>query len=113
MCDFLSFFLPFDIWQVKETAPQTQAKAKATPLAYGTLIEEVISFEEETKSDAERGDSNWMYTDNPQEKEDFAEVTCKDQESESTIANPKPQATGLIVFFPFESSVFQTTSKVS
>ena len=38
VCQFLSFFLPFDHWQVKETAPQTQAKAKATPLAHDTLI---------------------------------------------------------------------------
>ena len=29
-----------------------------------------------------------MYTDNPQEKEDFAEVTSKDQENESTKVDP-------------------------
>ena len=36
------------------------------------------------------GDSNRMYTDNPQEKEDFIKVTSNDQESESTQANPNP-----------------------
>nr|XP_023923954.1 uncharacterized protein LOC112035356 [Quercus suber] len=50
---------------------------------------EVIS-EEETESDAKRGDSNRMYINNPQEKEDFTEVTFKDRESESTEANPNP-----------------------
>ena len=29
-----------------------------------------------------------MYTNNPQEKEDFAEVTSKDQENESTKVDP-------------------------
>ena len=42
------------------------------------------------KSDAERGDSNWVCIDNPQEREGFIEVTSKDQESESTKANPNP-----------------------
>ena len=31
-----------------------------------------------------------MYTDNPQEKGDFAEVTSKDRESESIEADPNP-----------------------
>ena len=31
-----------------------------------------------------------MYTDNPQEKEDFIEVTSKDRESESTKVDPNP-----------------------
>ena len=35
-------------------------------------------------------DSNRMYTDNPQEKEDFIKVTSKDRESESTQADPNP-----------------------
>ena len=42
------------------------------------------------KSNAEREDSNQFCTKNPQEKEEFAEVTSKDQESESTEANPDP-----------------------
>ena len=36
------------------------------------------------------GDLNRVYTDNPQEKEDFTEVTSKDQESESTKADSNP-----------------------
>ena len=42
------------------------------------------------ESDAERGDSHRMCTDNHQEREDFIEVTSKDQESESTEADPNP-----------------------
>ena len=42
------------------------------------------------ESDAERGDSHRMCTDNPQEREDFIEVASKDQESESTEADPNP-----------------------
>jgi len=37
-----------------------------------------------------RGDSNQMYTEKSQEKEDFVEVTSQDQESESTEATPNP-----------------------
>ena len=36
------------------------------------------------------GDLNRVYTDNPQEKEDFIKVTSKDLESESTEADPNP-----------------------
>ena len=36
------------------------------------------------------GDLNRVYIDNPQEKEDFTEVTSKDQESESTKADSNP-----------------------
>ena len=43
-----------------------------------------MTFDEETKSNAERRDSNLVYVENPQEKEDFTKVTSKDQESEST-----------------------------
>ena len=42
------------------------------------------------ESDAERRDSHCMCTDNPQEREDFIEVASKDQESESTEADPNP-----------------------
>ena len=62
---------------------------KTTLLALEASVQEVV-FEEETKSDAERGDLNWVYTNNFQEKEDFTEVTSKDQESESTEADPNP-----------------------
>ena len=37
-----------------------------------------------------RGDSNQMYTKKSQEKEDFVEVTSRDQESGSTKADPDP-----------------------
>lgn len=49
-----------------------------------------VDFEEETKFHAEKGDSNRVCTDNPQEKEDFVEVTSRDQESGSTKADPDP-----------------------
>jgi len=39
-----------------------------------------------------------MYTDNPQEKEDFIEVTSKDRESESTKVGPIHCS---ICFLPF------------
>ena len=42
------------------------------------------------ESDAERRDSHRMCTDNPQEREDFIEVTSKDQESESTQTESDP-----------------------
>jgi len=62
---------------------------KTTFLAPNAFVQEVVS-EEEIESDAKRGDSNRVYTDNPQEKEDFTEVTSKDQENESTEADPNP-----------------------
>ena len=43
-----------------------------------------MASNEETESNAERGDSNRVYAKNPQEKEDLAEATSKDQENEST-----------------------------
>ena len=46
--------------------------------------------EEEIEFHIEMGNSNWVYIDNPQEKEGFSEVTSKDRESESTEANPNP-----------------------
>ena len=49
-----------------------------------------MTFDEEIESNAENGDSNWVYTKNPQEKEDFAKATSKDQESESTKTNFDP-----------------------
>ena len=62
---------------------------KTTLLALDAFVQEVVS-KEETEFDAERGNSNRVYTDNPQEKEDFTEVTSEDQESESTKAEPNP-----------------------
>ena len=46
--------------------------------------------EDEIESDAKKGDSNQVYTNNSQKKEDFTEVTSKDQESESTEADYNP-----------------------
>lgn len=43
---------------------------KTTSLAQDAFVQEATS--------------NRVYTDNPQEKEDFVEVTSKDKESEST-----------------------------
>nr|POE52424.1 hypothetical protein CFP56_66182 [Quercus suber] len=73
----------------KEVVLQTQSKVKATLLAQDASIQEVVS-KEETKSEAKKGDSNRVYTDNPQEKEDFTEVTSKDQERESTKVDSNP-----------------------
>ena len=43
-----------------------------------------MTSDEETESNTEMGGSNRVCTENPQEKEDFAKATSKDQESEST-----------------------------
>ena len=82
---------------------------KATPLAPDASVQDVVS-EEETESNVERGDSNRMYTNNPLGKEDFIEVTSKDQKWKH---QGKPQSTNLIAFSPFERSVLQTSFKVS
>ena len=42
-----------------------------------------MTFNEETESNTEREDSNRVYTENPQEKEDLTEATSKEQEGES------------------------------
>lgn len=48
-----------------------------------------VTFDEETKSNAEKGEPSRVYLENPQEKEDFTEATSKDPESEGTqIFNP-------------------------
>ena len=44
-----------------------------------------MTFNEETKSNSEKGDSNRVYAENPQEKEDLTETTSKEQEGESTL----------------------------
>ena len=49
-----------------------------------------MTSDEETKFNAERKDSNWVYAKNPQKKEDVVEATSKDQESESTQTNFDP-----------------------
>ena len=40
---------------------------KATHLAQDASIQEVVS-KDEIESDIEKGDSNWLYIDNPQKK---------------------------------------------
>ena len=83
---------------------------KTTLLASDASIQEVVS-EEETQSNTKKGDLNHEYTDNLQEKEDFTKITPKDQESESTKANPNPLISLLSPHF--KSSVLQTYVKVS
>ena len=49
-----------------------------------------MTFDEEIESNAERRDSNGVYAENPQEKEDLAKATSKDYESESTQIESDP-----------------------
>ena len=49
-----------------------------------------MTFNEETESNSERGDSNQVYAENPQEKEDLTKATSKEQESESTLIKSDP-----------------------
>ena len=49
-----------------------------------------MTSNEEIESNAKREDSNRVYVENPQEKEDLAEATSKDQESESTQIESDP-----------------------
>ena len=62
---------------------RAQPKVKVISPIQEVSIQEMNS-DEETESNAKRGDSNRVYAKNPQEKEDLAEATSKDQESEST-----------------------------
>ena len=43
-----------------------------------------MTSNEETKFNTEKEDSNRVYTENAQEKEDLTEATSKEQEGEST-----------------------------
>ena len=49
-----------------------------------------MTSNEETKSNTEREDSNRVYVENPQEKEDLTEATSKEQEGESTQIESNP-----------------------
>ena len=49
-----------------------------------------MTSNEEIESNAKREDSNRVYVENPQEKEDLAEATSKDHESESTQTESNP-----------------------
>ncbi|KAK4593532.1 hypothetical protein RGQ29_017589 [Quercus rubra] len=75
--------------QVVESIPRAQTKTKVIPSTQEASIQEMTS-DEKTESNAERGDSNRVYAENPQKKEDFAEATSKDQEGESTHTDFDP-----------------------
>ena len=49
-----------------------------------------MTSNEETLSKTEREDSNLVYSENPQKKEDLTEATSKEQESESTQTESDP-----------------------
>ena len=53
------------------------------------FVQEMTS-NEETLSKTEREDSNLVYSENPQKKEDLTEATSKEQESESTQTESDP-----------------------
>ena len=52
-------------------------------------VQEMTS-NEETESYTEKGVSNRVYAENPQEKEDLTEATSKEQEGESTLTESDP-----------------------
>ncbi|KAL4599353.1 hypothetical protein ACB092_11G120600 [Castanea dentata] len=74
---------------VAESVPRAQTKTKVIPSTLEASIQEMTS-NKETESNAKRGYSNGVYAENPQEKEDFAEATSKDQEGESTQTDSDP-----------------------
>ena len=45
---------------------------------------------EEIGSNTKTEDSNWMFVENPQDKEDITEATSKEQDGESTQTNFDP-----------------------
>nr|POE60169.1 hypothetical protein CFP56_45112 [Quercus suber] len=49
-----------------------------------------MTFDEETESNTEKEDSNWVYAENSQEKEDLTEATSKEQEGENTQTESGP-----------------------
>ena len=49
-----------------------------------------MTSNEETKSNTEKGDSNQVYAENLQEKEDLTKATSKEQEGESTLIESDP-----------------------
>ncbi|XP_030962283.1 ubiquitin carboxyl-terminal hydrolase 12-like isoform X1 [Quercus lobata] len=75
--------------QVVESVPRAQTKTKVTPSTQEASVQEMTS-NEKTESNAESGDSNRVYVENPQKKEDFARATSKDQEGESTQTDSDP-----------------------
>ncbi|XP_023929856.1 ubiquitin C-terminal hydrolase 12 isoform X4 [Quercus suber] len=75
--------------QVVESVPRAQTKTKVIPSTQEASVQEMTS-DEKIESNAERGDSNQAYAENPQKKEDFAEATSKNQEGESTQIDSDP-----------------------
>ena len=49
-----------------------------------------MTSNEETESNTENGDSNQVYVENLQEKEDLTEATSKEQEGESSLIESDP-----------------------
>ena len=49
-----------------------------------------MTSNEETECNTEKEDSNQVYTENAQEKEDLTEATSKEQEGESTQTKSNP-----------------------
>ena len=49
-----------------------------------------MTSNEVIESNTKRGDSNQVYAENPQEKEDLTKVTSKEQEVESTQTESNP-----------------------
>ena len=76
-------FLHFDLWQVTSFVPQAWPKAEVTSSTQEVSVQEMTS-NEETEFNTEKEDSNRVYTENAQEKEDLTEATSKEQEGEST-----------------------------
>ena len=70
-----------------------------------------MTSNEETESNTEKGDSNRVYAENPQEKEDLTEATSKEQEGEKHLNRARSIA--LIVFSQFEGNLFSIALKIS
>nr|POE90274.1 hypothetical protein CFP56_74897 [Quercus suber]POE98407.1 hypothetical protein CFP56_53154 [Quercus suber] len=69
--------------------PQAHPKAKVTSSNPKVSVQEV-TCNEETESNTKMEDSNRVYTENPQDKEDLTEATSKEQEGESTSIASDP-----------------------
>ena len=68
-----------------------------------------MTSDEETESNAERGDLNRVYVENPQEKKDLTKSTSKDQENESTKTDSDPLL--LLLSFDLRATCSQLLSK--
>lgn len=68
-----------------------------------------VTSDEEIESNAKRGDSNRVYIDNPQEKEDFTKATSKREWKHQD----RLWSAALIAFSRLESNMFSTALKIS